>query len=256
LNLKTVDFKSLVLKLGTFRVVVLITVFSVLLSVLLTVVITLMTGAGNLTHLDWRIIVGIAVIVPLIIAPLVSYSLVSLIFKIHQLETEMRALATIDDLTGLLNRGELVTRAAQLHRLALREAQPLLILMVDIDHFKKINDQYGHAAGDIVLQQFGDILKKSARATDLVGRVGGEEFLFCLYGANLDEVIQLTERIHGSLRQKVFSFDEHTFSVTASIGVAHMGAQQVTALDTLWQRADKAMYEAKQAGRNQTKLYQ
>lgn len=252
---KVKDFKSLVLKLGGFNTVLLVTGISILLSVALTVLITMGSGAADLTRLDWRIIVGTAILVPLIVAPIVSYSLVRLVFQIHRLESEMRKLATTDTLTGLLNRGAMITRAAQLHQLAQRESQPLVMLMVDVDFFKKINDQYGHGAGDNVLRELGVTLKENTRGSDLVGRIGGEEFLFCMFGATLEEATFFTERIHAALRDKVFDYDGQSFYVTASIGVAHMSPESVTPLETLLHRADKALYQAKKAGRNQTMVF-
>ena len=252
---KIKDFKSLVIWLGGFNTVLFVTVLSIVLSVVLTVCITMLSGTANLMYLYWRIIVGTAILVPLIVAPIVSYSLVKLVFQILSLETEMRKLATIDALTGLLNRGAMITRALQLHQLAQRESQPLVMLMVDVDFFKKINDQYGHGAGDVVLKELGVTLKEITRSSDLVGRIGGEEFLFCMFGATLEEATFFTERVHNALRDKAFDYEGKSFYITASIGVAHMSPDSVAPLQTLLHRADKALYQAKNAGRNQTVVF-
>ncbi len=246
---------SLALKVGRFNAILIVTVISILLSVIFTILITLFTSALDLPHLDWRVVIGTAITVPLLVAPIVSYGLIDLLFKIHKLEAEMRDLATTDSLTGLLNRNAIITRADQLHQLAQRELQPLVMFMLDLDYFKKINDQYGHAAGDKVLKEFGLILKQNSRASDLVGRIGGEEFLFFMFGETLELATFFTERIHAALREKVFEYEGRNFYMTASIGVTNMPSGVVVPLDELLCQADKALYKAKNAGRNQTALF-
>lgn len=249
------DIRSLVLKLGGVKTILLVTVISIVLSVVFTTLITLVTAAADLPHLDWRVVIATAIAVPLFVAPIVSYGLVDLVFKIHELEVEMRKLATTDALTGLLNRDAIITRAEQLHQLAQRESQPFVMFMLDVDYFKSINDQYGHAAGDKVLKEFGLTLKQNSRGSDLVGRIGGEEFLFCMFGANLEVATFFTERIHAAMRDKAFDYEGVSFHITASIGVTYMPPGAATPLDVLLNQADKALYQAKNAGRNQTILF-
>jgi len=164
--------------------------------------------------------------------------------------------ATIDLLTGLYNRGFLMQRIKAEIKKASRFKLPLSLIFLDIDHFKKVNDQHGHPVGDQLLTEFGDLLKKSVRDYDLACRFGGEEFVLLLPGANLINAFELAER----LREKV---ENHPFSnalkITASFGVSALPELPNHQLDeknmniyieNLIAKADSALYQAKEAGRN------
>jgi diguanylate cyclase (GGDEF)-like protein len=161
-------------------------------------------------------------------------------------ETQTQAIT--DALTGLHNRRGLYQtgefeflRARRIHR-------PFSILMFDIDHFKKINDTYGHAVGDQILQQLALRCAKTSRATDLLGRYGGEEFIILLTETNLEAAKLIGERLRQSIMSTPFSTDSGELVVTASIGVTE--SNPADTLNTLIERADAALYQAKHAGRN------
>ncbi len=158
---------------------------------------------------------------------------------------ELERLATIDTLTGLLNRRSFSERA----KLSLKEAQryghACSLVLLDIDHFKQINDRFGHAMGDEVLLAVAQRLKTQLRGTDLFGRWGGEEFTILLPHTSRQGALGLCERFAESLSSKPV---EAVDRVTASFGVVALEEQED--LDSLLRRADQAMYTAKRAGRN------
>lgn len=163
------------------------------------------------------------------------------------LEEELKALAVTDPGTEVMNRRGLF-RAIQ-EALALGTS-PLSLLIIDLDHFKRVNDAHGHACGDHVLREFARICDEIVRAGDAVGRLGGEEFAVLLPGTGLDEARRIAERIREAVEVTVTSFPKgRTIKVTVSVGLAVH--RQDEALEALMSRADGAMYEAKCLGRNQ-----
>jgi diguanylate cyclase (GGDEF)-like protein len=158
----------------------------------------------------------------------------------------MTRMASTDALTGLANRrgGEEAMRR-ELAR-ARRSGAMLSLVLFDVDHFKRVNDTYGHATGDLVLQQVASILTASVRLTDVVSRWGGEEFLLLLSGTSLEGARTLGERI----RKRIEDARSASLpSVTVSAGVAQLLPADVTGADVLG-RADEQLYEAKRSGRN------
>lgn len=154
-------------------------------------------------------------------------------------------LASEDPLTGLANRREFNLRAEQAQRWAEREGRPLSFIVLDLDHFKQLNDRFGHAEGDGVLRTMGQLLAQSTRHRDLPARLGGEEFAVMVPGHDLMEAQRFAE----ALRHKVeFTVFPRGLPVTTSLGVAQWQPGESVA-DTL-QRADEALYRAKAAGRN------
>ncbi len=124
--------------------------------------------------------------------------------------------------------------------------------MLDVDHFKRVNDTYGHATGDVMLRMLADICQRSARDIDLLGRLGGEEFLLILPETPLSGAIHLAERLQQTVEQAHIASDNgNAVGVTVSIGVAAYGGVGVTHLQNLIDRADAALYRAKALGRNQ-----
>jgi diguanylate cyclase (GGDEF)-like protein len=201
------------------------------------------------------LIISSATLVPLIVAPIVSWHIVHLVFRIHKLRNELHRLATTDTLTGLNNRGAMLASVEHLHQLAIRDKQALLLLMLDIDYFKSINDQHGHAAGDLVLHELGVILKQVVRGSDLIGRIGGEEFLLCVYKGTTTDASHLVQRLQKAIREKEFSFKGRRLKVSLSIGISVMSVEKPLLLDELLHRADMALYQAKDAGRDRSIEY-
>ncbi|MYL83760.1 diguanylate cyclase [Desulfovibrio aerotolerans] len=158
-----------------------------------------------------------------------------------------------DALTGLNNRRFLFSGGLKLLSAALRAGQPCACLMLDVDHFKRVNDTFGHQAGDQVLAHLGRLLAGAVRKSDLAARYGGEEFAVLLIGAGLAEGLELAERIRRAMAEQPSPAGERTLAVTVSVGVAEVRRSQAFGeadLDDLLARADAALYAAKAAGRN------
>lgn len=164
--------------------------------------------------------------------------------------------ATRDPLTGLSNRRQSLEQLAGDLELCRQEGLPLSVLMFDLDHFKRLNDTHGHAAGDVVLKTFAEILRQRSRSgLDLVGRHGGEEFLMVLPGLDAAAAVALAEVIRADCRTaKVMAPEGERLQVTASIGIAQ--ARPEDDVDALLQRADDALYQSKREGRDRMSVAQ
>ncbi|HEK1007690.1 TPA: GGDEF domain-containing protein [Pseudomonas putida] len=177
---------------------------------------------------------------------LVVLSLLHAMLRRHQASIE--ALATLDSLTGLPNRRSFDLLAAQALQEAQRDCAPLVALLIDLDHFKALNDTHGHLAGDEVLRQFANVLQGSLRQSDILCRWGGEEFIVLLRETEGRQALDVAEKIRRRSEQLTFSYDEQPLRLTTSIGLS--GLQPGDTLHALLTRADRALYRAKQAGRN------
>ncbi len=173
----------------------------------------------------------------------------ALAIKKARLYQEVQELSIVDGLTGtflrrhFLERFEEELQRSRYHRL------PLSFLMVDIDHFKKCNDKYGHLVGDVVLKDIAHLLEEGVREIDLVGRYGGEEFSLLLAETNRESALQVAERLRFSVERHQFKAYDEVGKVTISIGLATFpGDAQGT--ENLIDKADRALYKAKQSGRN------
>lgn len=166
------------------------------------------------------------------------------------LTEELEKLATTDPLTGVWNRRHLFALAEREITRVHRYNRPLSLLIIDIDHFKIINDTYGHAGGDEVLAILAKTVLNCLRKADFFGRFGGEEFVAFLPETTLKTAVAAAERIRENLANIVISVDEQQIRITVSIGVASYQKEDLT-IDALLQRADKALYQAKNQGRNQ-----
>jgi two-component system cell cycle response regulator len=128
--------------------------------------------------------------------------------------------STRDTLTGLGNRETVLSEFQNRFELSRRHGRPMAAIMVDLDHFKHINDQYGHGAGDLALKLFGDLVRQTLRSTDLAGRIGGEEFLLVLPETDMDGALLLGERLRVALMESTVPLDSGPLMVTASFGIA------------------------------------
>lgn len=167
-------------------------------------------------------------------------------------ENLYREMSSIDGLTGLSNRRTFIERGQSEIKLAQRTTlSSVACVLVDLDHFKSINDTWGHHAGDRVLVAASSILMDHTREYDEVGRYGGEEFAILMPGLSLDEAAAAAERIRAKIAASPVLVDGQTIPVTASMGVACFPAAHIGNLNELLKAADKALYLAKQSGRNQ-----
>jgi diguanylate cyclase (GGDEF)-like protein len=170
--------------------------------------------------------------------------------ELERANEKITELTRTDPLTQLANRRYFDERIKEMYSLARRKSQPLSLVMTDIDKFKRVNDTFGHDAGDRVLVGYADMMKKTLRSEDLAARFGGEEFIILLPLTTLHQARVLAERIRTEIARHDFLENGH--SVTASFGVSQLAADET--IQQFIKRADSALYQAKESGRNQTVL--
>lgn len=168
--------------------------------------------------------------------------------KVRERTEELRQLTEIDPLTGLLNRRGMSERFEKEIARQARQGGELGLLLLDLDHFKRINDTYGHAAGDLALCEVAKVIQHSKRGYDHAARWGGEEFLLLLPNCAEADLLVIAERIRESIRALKIQAGNQTFAFTVSIGAHHPNMPQT--LDAMLQKADSALYAAKEAGRD------
>jgi two-component system, cell cycle response regulator len=166
----------------------------------------------------------------------------------------LEQLALTDPLTNLPNRRAIEDWATRQISGAARYGFSFWIAVADLDHFKSVNDTYGHEAGDTVLKKVAEILKSHSRKSDICGRTGGEEFLFTLSHISLENVQVVLNRIRADIDGTTFNFDGHTLNVGVSFGVAGFDGTRAPDLSQLISRADAALYSAKRLGRNRVEF--
>jgi diguanylate cyclase (GGDEF)-like protein len=189
-----------------------------------------------------------------IFAPLLySFALVFLLMALtkERAESQQRYVATIDPLTGIPNRRGFSERAGRLLARSQKQNEALTLLLFDLDRFKTINDRFGHRAGDAVLGLFTHSAMQSLRPLDLLGRIGGEEFVALLPGVNTETAIAVAERVRSNFASAAGDVHGQPVAATVSVGVAS-SMQGGYDFDALYAAADAALYRAKQKGRNRT----
>ncbi len=162
--------------------------------------------------------------------------------------------ARTDSLTGLPNRRAIEEWAERQIRGASRHRYPLWVVLADLDSFKSVNDNYGHDAGDLVLQKFAELLRSTTRASDICGRMGGEEFVMVLTHVSEQDIGPTVDRLREQFASLIFRFGGKTASVTSSFGIAGFSGKGCAEFSQLLRQADAALYAAKRAGRNRIEL--
>jgi diguanylate cyclase (GGDEF)-like protein len=162
---------------------------------------------------------------------------------------ELERLATTDDLTGLCNRRHFLALAEDERRRQASEHQPLALMLLDIDHFKSVNDRFGHDVGDAVIRHVADVCRGTVTATDILARFGGEEFVLLLPLVTGERAAARAEEMRRRLEASPLKMDRAEVRVTISVGVAE-GSAELQSIGDLMKRADEALYQAKRDGRN------
>jgi diguanylate cyclase (GGDEF)-like protein len=240
-----INFNQVILKIGTLWSIVLTTLFSVISSVLLTYIFVVIIFALPKPNIQMCLL--ISALVPLIVAPIASFGFIKLIFRVKKLEEEARHSATYDLLTGLLSRRAFYSFAEQQVSLANRDKSRIAVMIADLDGFKKINDNHGHAAGDEVLKELGAIISKLSRDSDIAGRLGGDEFIFCLFNASSETTSTYASRLLEAVSTKVINFEGKQINFKLSIGHCLSDVDEPCDLNELVRKADVALYQSKAA---------
>ncbi|MDX1334919.1 MAG: diguanylate cyclase, partial [Gammaproteobacteria bacterium] len=171
---------------------------------------------------------------------------------LHKKLEQAREAATQDALTGLPNRMAYDERIHEEIERSRRYQRPLSLAIIDVDFFKKINDKFGHPAGDKVLKILAEVFKKRTRDSDFVARMGGEEFMLVLTETSADDALAVTDKLRGVIEQANFHFRDTAVPVTVSCGITDYS--EGDSVEELYSRADEALYEAKEGGRNRCVL--
>ena len=186
--------------------------------------------------------------------PITDTALIVAVFARAQRARQLAEMMTKDSLTGLLQHVRVKERLTHELQRTERTGEQLSVVMLDIDHFKKVNDSYGHPIGDQVISSLANLLKQQLRKTDIIGRYGGEEFLLILPDCKREQAFTIVEQLRLSFASLPFSAGSEQFRCTFSAGICQSTAVLTT--DQLIEQADRALYLAKNAGRNQTLQYQ
>lgn len=172
-----------------------------------------------------------------------------LVTKLDEAQMHLKRQAATDELTGLKNRRRIMSRLDEEYQRSCRLDEPLCLIVLDIDHFKRINDSHGHPFGDLVLKTVAERMQETLRKYDIVGRIGGEEFLIIAPGTTVHDAVVLAERVRSAIGDDVISDGAIQVNITASAGIA-IAEEPDDTVDSLLKRADNALYKAKREGRN------
>lgn len=242
--------RNIIERLGQIKSVLLIVISSIVISMMVYLLIIYflsfeLTSYGIVTSL----------LTPLIVTPIITWPIIKFLFQMMALETKMRALATKDSLTKLPTRQSFLNSIQPMYELSKRNLSNFTIVYMDVDNFKSINDTYGHAIGDKVLKSLGKILQSNKRESDLVGRLGGEEFAYALPDIDIEGAIFFAEKIKTIIEKDMFNHDGIYINYTMSFGISVYNQKNNVLLDKLISQADRALYEAKASGKNCVKVH-
>jgi len=205
---------------------------------------------GHSVHADNAVNVGTTMVF-MVGGLLLQFGLLALV--IARLLLQLRHQSEHDELTGLLNRRAIVQRLREEAQRLGRYGQPYSVLSIDVDHFKRINDRFGHPAGDAVLREMGRVLRQVGRTVDHVARSGGEEFWMLVPSTGVEGALQMAERLRRAVSEMCVTTPRGEIRLTVSIGVA-VAERGGEPLESLMQRLDAALYRAKQGGRDRVDL--
>lgn len=234
----------------------LVMVFIIVLASLLVsgMVYCVVAALGYAISLRWTLL--FSALVPCLTAPFIVFPLVRLLRHMHALEIQLREMATYDSLTKVLNRRAFLEGAQLLLKQRTHEPpeQGSVIMIIDLDHFKRVNDRFGHLCGDEVLKSFGEVVQSILRKGDLIGRLGGEEFGVYLPNVTLENARGFAERLRSRIEETGTHLENCVVAYTISIGASSLH-QEDNLLESLNQ-ADQALYFAKNNGRNRVVFWE
>ena len=167
-------------------------------------------------------------------------------------QSELQQLSRTDDLTQIPNRRNIMDRLTEELQIHRRKKRPLALALLDVDHFKQVNDNFGHHTGDMILREMAQLVSGMLRDYDAIGRYGGEEFLIVLPETNGEQAFRVADRLREAVQQHTFVVDDRACRVTVSLGLAAKDDEGTPDIEDLFKEADRCLYQAKESGRNRT----
>ena len=243
---------NLIIKKNARLIIVLFSVLSLIFAVTISILDFLV-----LRHFDFltRILI-IFLSIPLMFIPVFSYLFSNTFSKLIKAEGEMRILAMYDAMTKLPARQFFMESANKILSITTRKKDPMALLYIDVDNFKKLNDRYGHGGGDAVLKKLGDTIFNFIRKSDVCGRIGGEEFAICSFVKDLSGAEHIAEKLIENVRETKVKYLDETISFTISIGITFLlNNDQNLSLNEILSQADMALYESKRKGKDKYTVY-
>ena len=236
--------KTCLKRFGLLAVVVAITVGSIVLSVAISAAVHASLGV-EMSGLAWAVTFAC----PALIAPTMSWWAFDLVLKVDRAHEQLRLQSTIDDLTGLYNRRYFMEKLREAIEHARRDGTPFAVAVIDVDDFKRINDEHGHLSGDETLRQLTRTCARLVRDIDTLARIGGEEFALLLPATTAAEAEHVLERLRFSIAAARVRLDERSLGITVSIGLTSPGPN-ARDVNGVLHEADAALYSAKRQGKN------
>ena len=236
--------KVLLKRYGIVAVVVAVTIGSILLSAAISTVIHLSIGLPMRAS-AW----AVTLICPTLIAPTMSWWAFDLVLKVERAHEQLRVQSNTDHLTGIFNRRYFMDRLREEIERTTRYDTSFAVAFIDVDNFKRINDEHGHLSGDEILQQLTQVCAKQVREIDTLARIGGEEFALLLPQTTPDEAAHLVERLRASVASTRAKVGENWLDITVSIGLTS-ASRDLLDVNGILRRADEALYAAKRQGKN------
>lgn len=241
--------KILITRLETKKFVVVLLLILVIVVMLASVIISMVLYGKILP--ETMIIV---VVVTLVTAPFGLYFFSTMILQLNNSEVKLRSLSISDDLTGVYNRRYFIEQADKELAKAKRYGNIFSIILLDIDNFKNINDNYGHFGGDAVIKALAQACNNHLRSTDVFARYGGEEFVFLIPESDKSDIHFFAERVRQRLESTAVTYHDRDIHFTVSLGVKTFDVS-IDSLEVMLKKADAALYEAKRSGKNCVVIY-